>query len=163
DVECFEADPHGMSRIGQPAMGEGVRQKKVAERIVNAGKRDAQPVEQGNASNNDRHEEQGQRDRAVFRDPRERPLNSREIPPTQAWSEQRIKEEHNERKAPDGKFDGKERANESSAGKQDHRTREYRKEANSGAQSGGFSANDRSQRSISISVSRLGAGADAFA
>src|SRR5881275_608684 len=40
DMECFEVDPHGVRRIGEPAVSERVRHQQIAELVMDSRNRD---------------------------------------------------------------------------------------------------------------------------
>ncbi len=52
-MEGFKAEPHGMRRIGEASMGEGVAHQQVAVFVVNARDRAVQERERGESDSDD--------------------------------------------------------------------------------------------------------------
>ena len=49
-MKGFKAEPHGMRRIGETSMGEGIAHQEVAVFIVNAGDRDTKERKDGESN-----------------------------------------------------------------------------------------------------------------
>jgi hypothetical protein len=58
DVEGFQADPHGMGRVGEAAMCKGVAHQQVAEFVVDTRDRDREPGQQSDSGERNRAEKE---------------------------------------------------------------------------------------------------------
>jgi len=67
DVERFKADPHGMSRIGQPPVRERVSHQQITEFVVNAANRNRKPRQERQPDGDYKKKQKPDRERFSFR------------------------------------------------------------------------------------------------